>query len=88
MGLVKINPQNELGDIISGPPVALVNGTWHPVFLTVFMHFACFGSGGCAAKAIISYPWSMAHVNINLRSELGRLHGSHWEKRKNIKEET
>ena len=32
MGLVKINPQNELGDIISGPLVALVNGTWHPVF--------------------------------------------------------
>ena len=30
------------------------------------MHFACFGSGGCAAKAIISYPGSMAHVNINL----------------------
>jgi hypothetical protein len=30
------------------------------------MHFACVGSGGCPAKAIISYPWSMAHVNINL----------------------
>ena len=30
------------------------------------MHFACFGSGGCATKAIISYPWSMAHVNIKL----------------------
>ena len=63
---MKINPQNELGDIISGPLVALVIGTWHPVFLSAFMHFACFGSGGCAAKAIISYPWSMAHVNINL----------------------
>ena len=32
MGLVKINTQNELGDIISGPLVALVNGTWHPFF--------------------------------------------------------
>ena len=32
MGLVKINPQNELGDIISGPLVALVIGTWHPGF--------------------------------------------------------
>ena len=31
MGLVKINPQNELGDIISGPLVALVNGTWDPL---------------------------------------------------------
>ena len=29
---MKINPQNELGDIISGPLVALVIGTWHPVF--------------------------------------------------------
>ena len=32
MGLVKTNLQNELGDIISGPLVALVNGTWHPFF--------------------------------------------------------
>ena len=32
IGLVKINLQNELGDITSGPLAALVNGTWHPVF--------------------------------------------------------
>ena len=41
MALVKIKPQNELADIISGPLVALVNGTWHPVFFLIRVYALC-----------------------------------------------
>ena len=45
MALVKTNLQNKYGDIMSGSFVALVNGSWHPVFQTVLMHFECFVEG-------------------------------------------
>ena len=43
------------------------------IMVPAFMHFACFGSRGSAAKALSSCPWSMADANINLGVNPGKL---------------